>query len=449
MLQPPCINRIAIIGAGPGGLAAARALRDEKAFENITVLERNEKLGGIWRYSEKTATPSHIPSTDALVVEPPDQPISPGPQISPIYNYAYTNLPKTVMAYRDIPFPDSCPLFLNRFQVLEYIENMAKDHNLLSMVRFNTTVVKVEPLPDATWRVHVTERTVDNETSYTELFDAIIVASGHFYVPYLPEIEGIQNFAQVPEHHVIHSLEYRHPKVFTGKTVLIVGKGNSAFDLVREISTEAKKVYHCVQGDDNLFTLVLAGRMPKNAYRIGAIAKFGRDEIECQDGKRINDVDTVIFATGYLYSFPFLPFEGDTLIVDGQKVHNLFEYMFYVENPTLSFLGLPIRVAQFPLMQLQSTVIARCYSGKIQLPPQRAMKEAIASETNDRNEFIMDVETEIAYFDRLGAWAEGYKGNIEDWNSSDPITGRLSEKWRQVRSNTLELLQEFIGSRFI
>ena len=42
------ISRVAVIGAGPGGLAAARALRDEGAFDTITVFERNSKAGGAW-----------------------------------------------------------------------------------------------------------------------------------------------------------------------------------------------------------------------------------------------------------------------------------------------------------------------------------------------------------------------------------------------------------------
>lgn len=42
------IKRVAIIGGGPGGIAAARALRDEAAFETITVFERNDHTGGTW-----------------------------------------------------------------------------------------------------------------------------------------------------------------------------------------------------------------------------------------------------------------------------------------------------------------------------------------------------------------------------------------------------------------
>lgn len=42
------IKRIAIIGGGPGGLAAARALRNEGHFDTITIFERNTHTGGTW-----------------------------------------------------------------------------------------------------------------------------------------------------------------------------------------------------------------------------------------------------------------------------------------------------------------------------------------------------------------------------------------------------------------
>jgi cation diffusion facilitator CzcD-associated flavoprotein CzcO len=47
LIQKP-IKRVAIIGGGPGGLAAARALRNENSFETITIFERNDHTGGTW-----------------------------------------------------------------------------------------------------------------------------------------------------------------------------------------------------------------------------------------------------------------------------------------------------------------------------------------------------------------------------------------------------------------
>jgi cation diffusion facilitator CzcD-associated flavoprotein CzcO len=44
----PTIRRVAVIGAGPGGLVAAKQLKEEGAFDKITVFERNDQIGGTW-----------------------------------------------------------------------------------------------------------------------------------------------------------------------------------------------------------------------------------------------------------------------------------------------------------------------------------------------------------------------------------------------------------------
>ena len=165
----------------------------------------------------------------------------------------------------------------------------------------------------------------------------------------------------------------------------------------------------------------------------------------CQDDQQIENVDTVIFATGYLFSFPFLPFEKDNLIVDGQTVLNLFQKMFYVKDPTLAFVGLPTRIVPMPFMQMQSMVIARCFSGRAKLPPYKVMQKAVEDEGNDPKKLILDIDSELAAFEQMGAWAEGYQGKIEDWQSNDPVTGRLSEEWIEHRHKHLELRKKCLG----
>lgn len=227
----------------------------------------------------------------------------------------------------------------------------------------------------------------------------------------------------------------------------MIGGGSSASDIVREISDTAAKVYHCVR-TDTAFSLSLRDH-PK-IERVGLVEAVNNkdDVIECKDGKQLRDVDTIIFGTGYLYSFPFLQFEQkELLLVDGQKVHRLYKHLFYKTNPTLAFIGLPIRVAPFPLMQAQSMVIARCWSGKVPMPSSEEM-EKMDPDTgnNDRKEMVFDVETEFQYVDQLNAWAEGrLRQDIDAWHSTDPITGRLPDWWKERRKASKALRKEYLG----
>lgn len=75
------IRRVAVIGAGAGGLVAARALQATGSFDTIDVLEQRGNVGGVWNYTARTAV-TPVPSTDPNVVE---QPVD-GEYISAMYD---------------------------------------------------------------------------------------------------------------------------------------------------------------------------------------------------------------------------------------------------------------------------------------------------------------------------------------------------------------------------
>jgi hypothetical protein len=231
----------------------------------------------------------------------------------------------------------------------------------------------------------------------------------------------------------------------------VVGAGSSAIDIVREISTVASKVYQCIRTQTELSRQAVE-RNSANVHQIDLVKRVVNEKnqswIELQNGQEIKDVDVIIFGTGYLYSFPFLPFQKDNLIITGQKVHHLDHYMFYQKNPTLCFLGLPIRVVPMPLMQRQSIVMARFWSGKIPMVPHANSATKVNEDPNkdDRLDFIMGVAREFDYSEKLGAWAEGWTDpDIENWQSEDPLTGRLTEQWKELRKNALALRREQLG----
>lgn len=232
------------------------------------------------------------------------------------------------------------------------------------------------------------------------------------------------------------------------KTVLVIGSGSSGLDIVRETSKVATKVYHCVRSD-NKQSLQAHALDSANVERVGLVQRILADgAIEC--GDKVLKVDQIVFATGYLFSFPFFPFEQDNLIVDGHRVEHLHEFMFYTKNPTLAFMGLPIRIVPLPLSQSQAVLIARCWnSGRptVGLP---ALEETVNKSQDGNPSFVLNVESEFAYVERLGAWAEGYSQDADQlttWRSksTDPLTCPLSEKWKQERIDALILRKQYLG----
>ncbi|CEP12010.1 hypothetical protein [Parasitella parasitica] len=431
------IKRVAVIGGGPGGIAAARALRDEGSFDTITIFERNNHTGGTWYYSPETNPPPPFPSTDALQV---DTTLQMKQLYSPIYANLHTNLPHPVMCFQDVPFPNETPYFPSHVNVMNYLDQLAKTENLLPWIRFST-LVENAVFENDVWKISVN----NNGKTYTEEFDAVVVATGHYAVPYVPDFLGLDKLARTDKVQLLHSRDYRRPEDFKGKTILVIGGGSSAIDITRETSAVATKVYQCIRTETELSRQAVE-RYPPNVHIVALVKSFHNSDssfsVVLQDNSKLTDVDVVVFGTGYLYSFPFLPFQKDNLIKTGQKVHHLNQYLFYRNNPTLCFLGLPIRVVPLPLMQRQSIVMARYWSGKIPMYPFSEEK----NDTDNRLEFIMGVAKEFDYDERLGAWAEGWvEPDREGWRSDHPLTGRLTEQWKDLRKNALSLRREYLG----
>ncbi|KAI7892353.1 uncharacterized protein EV154DRAFT_537510 [Mucor mucedo] len=399
-------------------------------FNRVHYLRTNDR-----KYTPETNPPPPIPSTNALLV---DRTLRTKELYSPIYADLHTNLPKSVMCFQDAPFPEDAPLFLHHEQVMKYLNELAIKEDLMPLIRFSTLVERVRYYENKVWKVTTSEGT-------TEDFDAVVVATGHYAVPYIPDIPGLDELNDNRRIQLLHSRDYRTPEPFKNKTVLVVGGGSSANDIVRETASVATKVYQSIRTHTELSRQAVE-RNPPNVQQISLISHIDNDEdissVQLQDDV-LDDVDVIIFGTGYLYSFPFLPFQRDDLIMTGQKVHHLNHYMFYKKNPTLCFLGLPIRVVPMPLMQRQSIVMARYWAGKIPMVPHVEMD----SMDDARLDFVMGVAREIQYSEQLGAWAQGYtdKKSMEQWQSDDPVTGRLSENWIELRKNALLLRYDYLG----
>ncbi|KAI9281937.1 hypothetical protein BY458DRAFT_537883 [Sporodiniella umbellata] len=430
------IKNVAIIGGGPGGIAALRAIIKEESFETITVYERGPEVGGTWVYSPEVDLPPKIPSTNALES---DETLSvDGKLNSPIYNGLRANLPKSVMSFFDVPFDEDVPLYARHEDVLNYLKKIVTSENLTRFFKFSTRVDRLERCRGG-WAISATDLTTGKDV--LKYYDAVVVATGHYSVPYIPDIPGLTELNENIK--VMHSRDYRDPQKFKNKTVLVIGGGSSGLDIVRETSSVAQKVYQCIRSENEMSCLATK---KDNIEQVGLVKKFSCAKntcsIECKDGKKFKSIDVVIFSTGFFYSFPFIPFQKDHLIFSGHKVHNLIEHMFYKENTTLCFLGLPIKVAPFPLMQRQATAMARYWAGKI---PMYGFRDR--SHDNDlKTDMTFDVEMEVDYHHLLGSWSDGWTDNTySEWESRDPINGELTPKWIELRTNAFKLRKASLG----
>jgi cation diffusion facilitator CzcD-associated flavoprotein CzcO len=200
------VDAVAVIGAGASGLAAARYLQSEAAFSTIAVFEQRGAVGGLWN-----ATP-HVDAAAPGDGEPPFA--------SPVYDGLHTNLPHSLMRFSDLPFPDAAPLLPPHDVVREYLERYADAADVRRLLRLGVQVLSVRPAAVG-WAVAVRDLRTRDES--TVVFDAVVVASGHFDRPFVPDVPGLGAWQAAYPEAVSHSMSYRRPGAYRDKASAAAG----------------------------------------------------------------------------------------------------------------------------------------------------------------------------------------------------------------------------------
>ncbi|KAJ1849515.1 monooxygenase [Coemansia sp. RSA 2708] len=454
-------RRICIVGAGAAGLAATRVFAEQNASSDpppfdITVLERNRVIGGLWNYTDTApcrynvpqSTPSDIPAaTDRRCPQTNSFP-------TPMYEHLHTNLPKDVMQFPGTPFPSDADEFPTHTQVREYLDAYARAHVFPHKfnLQLDTEVTRIEyhPRPQAHWTCAV-RNVATNTTSVLE-FDAVLVCTGRVNYPLIPEIPGLRALAQTPRDcTLMHAKEYRRAQTFAGQTVLVVGAASSGTDIARQLSFVAKRV-HIASADAS--PEAAAARDPRMTPVVGAacnpqnplvthlrVTRFAPDRVWFADGSHIPLPDAIVFATGYMCAFPFIDevasLDGTHSVrftADSQGVYDLFELLVYAFNPLLAVLGVPDKVVPFPLYEYQAAYLAHVYQGHITLPPVAEMAEQARAAVAGPDAFTMKYQ-QAAYMDRL----------IDRVGAHQSRLGHVPDHWTERWKQTVQLRKQHLG----
>lgn len=337
--------RICVLGFGAAGLAAARhATSNSRSVKHeCIVFEQTDKLGGTWVYTEdvgqnKYGLPIH----------------------TSMYKSLRTNLPKEVMGYPDFPIPEQERSYLTAKEILGFLEQYAKNFDLLKYVKFNHHVRYVTPIGDE-WEVIVRDLINNEDKSYK--FDAVMVCNGHYHTPIYATFPGLETFPGEQ----MHSHDYRQPDIFKDKRVIVIGAGPSGIDLSLEIASTASQVIlsRYKNSDDikNVF--------PDNVKMKFEITAINGKQIIFEDGT-VEEADTLFYCTGYKYSFPFLS-EECGIKVEENCVQPLYKHLIHVEHPTLCLIGLPYYVCAFALFDLQVRYFLKIIEREVKLPSRKEM----------------------------------------------------------------------------
>ncbi|KAE9364615.1 flavin dependent monooxygenase-like protein [Stipitochalara longipes BDJ] len=435
------VKRVAIIGAGPSGLAVAKYLLAENAFDKIDVYEQQAEVGGVWNYNSNITNSTPIPQTSPNV--PLDEPVWPPGAAAPLfpnpmYDRLITNIPKQLMQYSDQAFLSESLLFPSREDVQDYLIRYSQD--VRHLIMFSTQVEDVSLSQDDDQdRWHLTARSTTTSKLMKNEYDAVVVANGHYSVPFIPSVPGIEEFQANHPSIISHSKNYRSPKSFENKKVIVVGGGASGLDIGNQISVVcAKPLLNSIRSEEPL----KLGKEVKE--EVLPIAEYLVEErgVRFEDGRIEKDVDAILYCTGYLYAYPFLRSLDPPIVTTGRRVIGLYKQMFHTSHPTLAFTALSQKVIPFPLSEGQAAVIAKVWSNKLFLPEESAMKawekEKLEELGDTRNFHILGFPRDADYINELHDWA----GRAENGFAKEPP--RWDEQQRHTRSIFVDIRKRFV-----
>jgi hypothetical protein len=378
-------DKLAVIGAGPVGLAVARALRQARIpYEQ---LEARDDLGGNWYQG--------------------------------VYESAHIISSKKTTEYADFPMPEDYPDFPSAMQMLAYLNSYADTFGLRSGIQFRITVLMAKPLPDERWELELAG-------GEKRIYKGLIVCNGHHWDKRYPNYPGKFTGAY------LHSKDYQRPEQLAGKRVLVIGGGNSACDVASEAARVGRECHISLRRGywflpKTIFGVpipeLVPGWMPVFAQRImlrvflrvvfGKYEKYGlpkpdhkifehhptinsellhyvkhgrirpRPDIESFMGQRVffvdgssDEFDMVVCATGFHLSFPFLPqgmvpVEGSNALLYGGSTLPDYKNLYIVGTAQ-------VRYGFGPLMTPAATLLCRLIKlqDQMKLPVGLVLKES-------------------------------------------------------------------------
>ena len=396
-------SKVCVIGAGPSGLTAAKNCLQYGL--DVTVFEKNNRVGGNWVFNAKTGHSS-------------------------VYNNTHIISSKVWSEYEDFPMPEDYPDYPKHDQIQEYFESYAKHFGVMQRINFETSVIKIEKISEYEW--HVSFQNEQGQET-TEIFTHVMLANGHHWKPNYPEYPG-KYTGQYMHSHDFKGVD----DSWKGKSVLVIGAGNSACDVAVESARVAGSVAMSMRSPqwfipkfmfgkpaDELGTLT--NRLPKKLrqllftgllklmqgrYRkynlpepqelvlnqhptlnsdlldfirhgrikpMPAIKSFNGKEVLFSDGST-ESYDTIVACTGFKISFPF--FDKAFIDFEDKSKVPLYRKMLHTEHKSLYFIGLfqPLGCI-WPLADYQAKIACEEITGSYQRP--KDLTAAIAKEISN------------------------------------------------------------------
>ena len=344
-------KRVAIIGAGPCGLAQLRAFQSAKEagadIPEVVCYEAQSEWGGLWNYSWRTGTDE-----------------AGFPNHGSMYRYLWSNGPKEGLEFADYSFEEhfgkQIASYPPREVLFDYIQGRVKKAGVKDWICFNNRVRDVRETADGKFEVTARDTVADAETR--EIYDYVVVANGHFSTPNVPYYPGFESF----KGRVLHAHDFRDALEFEGQDLLILGTSYSAEDIGSQCWKYGAKSITVAHR-----TAPMGYDWPDNWQEVPALVKVDGNTAHFKDGTT-KEVDAVILCTGYKHHFPFMPDELRLRTPNVLASDDLYKGVAYVANPNVFYLGMQDQWFTFNMFDAQAWWARDVMMGRIAVPDEAA-----------------------------------------------------------------------------
>ena len=373
-------KRVAIIGAGPSGLAQLRAFQSAEAkgeaVPEVVCFEKQDDWGGLWNYTWRTGVDQY------------GEPVH-----GSMYRYLWSNGPKEGLEFADYTFEEHFgrPIasYPPRAVLFDYIEGRVKKAGVRDKIRFSTVCRNVS------WdgsKFTVTVENLPEKTTYSEEFDHVVVATGHFSTPNVPYYPGFDTF----NGRVLHAHDFRDAMEFAGKDILILGTSYSAEDIGSQCWKYGAKSITVAHR-----TAPMGYDWPDNWQEVPALVKVEKNTATFKDGTT-KVVQAIILCTGYQHHFPFMPDDLRLQTANRLASADLYKGVAFVHNPALFYLGMQDQWYTFNMFDAQAWWVRDCIAGKLSCPG----KDAMLADVKAREDAEDALEDDYACIRYQGAYTK-------------------------------------------
>ena len=368
------MSRIAIIGAGPCGMAQLQAFAsaEKKGAEipEIVCYEKQSDWGGLWNYTWRTGTDAY------------GEPVH-----GSMYRYLWSNGPKECLEFADYTieehFGRAIPSYPPRAVLTDYVKGRVEASGARKWCKFNHSAHWVSYLEDRDIFC-VTVRNLESDTLMTEEFDYVVVASGHFSVPNVPQFDGFHTF----NGRILHSHDFRDALEFEDMDLLVIGTSYSAED----IASQCHK-YGARSITISHRTAPTGFHWPDSFEEVPLLTHVDSETAYFKDGSS-KRIDAIILCTGYLHHFPFMA--EDLKLRTGNRMWtpDLYQGVVWQDIPKVMYLGMQDQYYTFNMFDVQAWYARDVIMGRIQLPSKDEMQKDSAAWL-EREATLADYEKEI------------------------------------------------------